>query len=489
LTLDTALRAALWLILLTVVASTKTDPDLWGHVRFGQDIIRDASVRQVDSYSFTSDRKWVNHEWAAEVVIAAAFNAGGNAGLVALKLLVVLGVLTLLNVTLASDGVAVGRRRDLLVGVAVITTAQQAHNVRPQLFSLLFFAALVACLLAARRDRRVLFALPLIFAAWANFHGGWIVGGGILILWTLGVAVSGVRNSAAYAAAGLASLAATFINPEGAGLVAFLRETVAFGRADIGEWQPIYALGPAIWGTWVAVAALAVFGLFQSRRTRLQPERASVVIALAIGSFQVNRLLGFFALATLFLFGAAIAAGLWQGRTAVTSRSPRATALGLVIVVVLFAGALRALAMNATCVRVDIRSTPEPGAVEFFKQHGSHGRLLVWFDWGEYALWHLAPNLRVSVDGRRETLYSAQLQDRHLRFFFDAPGGAALPGEIAADYVWIPKALPASRRLAADGWAAAYTGEQSVIFSRTRVQGIAEPARVAPAVARCFPDP
>lgn len=60
------LRVALWLVLLSVVATTRTDPDLWGHVRFGQDSIRTGTVRQADAYSFTSDQPWGNHEWASE---------------------------------------------------------------------------------------------------------------------------------------------------------------------------------------------------------------------------------------------------------------------------------------------------------------------------------------------------------------------------------------------------------------------------------------
>ena len=29
-----------------------------------------------------------------------------------------------------------------------------------------------------------------------------------------------------------------------------------------------------------------------------------------------------------------------------------------------------------------------------------------------------------------------------MRFYFDAPGGSALPRDLAADYIWIPRALP-----------------------------------------------
>ena len=489
---DTLLRAALWLILLAVVASTKTDPDLWGHVRFGMDMIRDATIRPAEAYSFTSDREWVNHEWAAEIVSGAAYMAGGNAGLIALKLAIVLGVLLLLNAALRREGVAEPRHRDLLIALAVITTIEQAHNVRPQLFSLLCFAALLSVLPAAERDRRYLAALPPLFAVWVNFHGGWIVGGAVLALWTAALALSGRHVAAAgYAAAGAASLAATLLNPHGAGMLGFLRETVGFGRADIVDWQPVYALGPSIWVLWTLTAALAAFGLVRARTQGLPLERMLIVLILAAGSFRVNRLLGFFALATLCLLGASIANALRRRARIAAAKPARGPALvAASVAVMLFAGGLRVLAVNAACVRIDERTTPEAGAVEFLKERGSSGRLLVWFDWGQYALWHLAPDLRVSVDGRRETVYSAAVQDRHLRFFFDAPGGAALPAELAADYIWIPKDLPAASRLRADGWTPLYTDARSVIFSRAPVP----PPRSAQSAfggdsRRCFPDP
>lgn len=465
-TAERGLRVGLWLLLLSVVATTRTDPDLWGHVRFGQDMLRDVSPWQTDPYSFTSDRPWVNHEWASEVAFGAAFTAGAGPGLIALKLLGVLGVLLLLNRVLVREGVADGRRRDLLVAAAVITTIQQAHHVRPQLFSLLFFAALLTCLVAARRRHAVLVALPVLFGAWANFHGGWIVGGGILLVWTLGVAASsGVRAGAVLVGAGVASLVATLVNPIGIGLHRFLMETVGFGRADITEWQPVYALGPSIWGMWALVLCLALAGGVRIWRTSRDPARMLVVASLAVASFRVNRLTAFFALATLFLFGPALAAALPRRREATAPRG-RAVIVPAVIAVALVAAALRGLVVNAACVRTDPRHTPEFAAVEFFRAHDSQGRLLVWFDWGEFALWHLAPALRVSIDGRRETVYSAALQDRHLRFFFDAPGGAALPGELGADYIWIPRSLPIAGRLASLGWRAVYEGEQSVIFAR-----------------------
>jgi hypothetical protein len=60
-------------VILVAVAATRADVDLWGHVRFGTDILHSGRLASIDPYSFTSDVPWVNHEWLAEVLFAAAW--------------------------------------------------------------------------------------------------------------------------------------------------------------------------------------------------------------------------------------------------------------------------------------------------------------------------------------------------------------------------------------------------------------------------------
>jgi hypothetical protein len=78
------LRIALLAVLFAWLSHTRTDPDLWGHVRFGHDIVSTRSLPAADSYSFLADRPWINHEWLAESVMYVAYAAGGPPGLVAL---------------------------------------------------------------------------------------------------------------------------------------------------------------------------------------------------------------------------------------------------------------------------------------------------------------------------------------------------------------------------------------------------------------------
>jgi hypothetical protein len=490
------LRVAVWSAFLVIVTFTSADPDLWGHVRFGTDILRDGSIHQVDTYSFDSDRPWVNHEWGAEVLAAWAFGTMGNAGLVSLKLLIVGSVLLLLNTTLRREGVESGFARDVTAGIAIVITLAQAHHIRPQLFSLLAFSILIACLLAVRRGaQRWLLVLPPLFAAWANLHGGWIVGGGVVVLWTAALLIAGERRQALYwMATGAVSAAATLATPFGFGLWQFLGETVGFSRPEIIEWQPLYVTGWPFVALWLIAFIIMTVGIVLDGREKLRVERLAVGIALAVASLKVARLLAFFGLASVFLFAPVICEAYQRRRTARQFGSTPLLRVG-------FGGVACAVGVftigiiynNFGQVRLDPASMPEPQAVAILNREAVGKRVLVWFTWGEYAIWHLSPRMQVSIDGRRETVYSDALATRHFDFYFDRHDGATLPHDLRADYIWIPRILPAVHRLRTDShWTPIYEGEQSVIFERA---GLSPHRESTPAVApasttlRFFPGP
>src|SRR5579863_2703911 len=80
-----ALSFAGLLLVFGAAISSRTAADLWGHVRFGLDILRTRQIAVVDPYSFTQDTPWINHEWLSEVQLGAAYAAAGPAGLQLLK--------------------------------------------------------------------------------------------------------------------------------------------------------------------------------------------------------------------------------------------------------------------------------------------------------------------------------------------------------------------------------------------------------------------
>jgi hypothetical protein len=56
------------------------------------------------------------------------------------------------------------------------------------------------------------------------------------------------------------------------------------------------------------------------------------------------------------------------------------------------------------------------GAINYLEQHRVSGKLLVYFNWGEYCLWRLSPQCRVAMDGRYETVYPEKVYKEYVDF-------------------------------------------------------------------------
>ena len=117
------------------------------------------------------------------------------------------------------------------------------------------------------------------------------------------------------------------------------------------------------------------------------------------------------------------------------------------------------------------------------------GRLVVWFDWGEYAIWHFAPQLLVSIDGRRETVFSDQVMQKHLSFYYVPSSREAFLAETGPDYIWLPAALPVVSSLIADGWMPMFRGPRSIWLSRDASNAVPSASPLAESGRRCFPGP
>ena len=365
--------------------------------------------------------------------------------------------------------------------------------VRPQLFSILAFSATLSVTerVEDHRWRPRLAPLAVIFAVWANLHGGFLVG-----LFLLGLTAARellLRRTSFRDAIGVCLVAtcATLCTPYGLGLWRFLAETVRLGRADIADWAPV-------WNDWSSslpmtlVLLVVVVALIRGRTRAL----VSLAPALALGALaaRVLRLECFVALAAT-VEAAPFFKGLGDHSLQLSSPARRREIIVAVSLVAAFAVAAGWLVWpGLTCLTEDFvwrtgrhaatRWQPDPEAVTFIKENALRGRLISWFDYGQYALWHLSPELRVSYDGRRETLYSQDVQAAHDRLYFDgATDDARL---MVADYAWLPNALPAVRALQARGWHLAFRGTRSTVLAREDRAFVQPAAYTGP---RCFPGP
>ncbi len=455
-------------------SSTVADPDLWGHIRFGQDILRTGSIVQSDAYSYRSaGQPWINHEWLSELAFAGIYDRAGPRGLVVGKVFLSAVLAGLCHVHLTRRGLGPFGAVFLLI-LASIPFRMGLGTIRPQIFTYLAFLLVLLLLERAKTGREFyLWALPPIVAVWVNLHGGVLAGIGVVGLWvgvrTVESLRDGNRNEAVASLRLLALLfacgGALLFNPYGARLVSFLVTTGTIPRPEISEWVPL-ALTSLPGLIYLSLLAIGTIGLAGSSRPR-RPEAIVIFAVAAILPLLANRHYPLFVLSLVVFAGAHIAdtstrwaLAAWSGfsrRRLVTAACQLASLLMIALSLPRFG-----------CIRVDAYYFPFPArAVLLLKQSGAGGNMAVPFDWGEYVLWHLGPAVKVSIDGRRETLYSNEAYRQSVDFERGRGVWDALLKKSSTDLVLAQNASPTADLLSlTDRWILLYRDTYCVLLAR-----------------------
>jgi hypothetical protein len=147
------------------------------------------------------------------------------------------------------------------------------------------------------------------------------------------------------------------------------------------------------------------------------------------------------------------------------------------------------------CIRVEPHYFAFPArVVALLKQSGVRGNMAVPFEWGEYVLWELGPGVKVSIDGRRETVYSGASYQQSLDFERGTGVWDALLKTAPTDLVLAPNGSPTANLLSrTNEWLPLYQDTLCVLFVRKGLPNLARFVESPiPAVADngdglCFP--
>jgi len=85
---------------ISILTTTCADPDLWGHIQYGREVLRDGVLPETATWTFAAEgAPWVNHENIAELMFAWSFDTFGNPGLIGLKLVLAITLLVLMMIS------------------------------------------------------------------------------------------------------------------------------------------------------------------------------------------------------------------------------------------------------------------------------------------------------------------------------------------------------------------------------------------------------
>mgnify|MGYP001567550580 CR=1 FL=1 len=463
------------------------DVDLPGHLAFGRDIWETGRLVRQDPYSYlTRGTPWIDHEWLSEAVFFATYSLLGAWGLSLLKVSLYLLLAGLLYRHLRERDIPPIRAALLTLFPFLPLLHPRYVALRPDAFTSLFFTALLIRLEGGERSGGPAPAWTLgLFALWANLHGGFLAGLGALAVWTL------VRRRGAAALA--AAAGGTLLNPYGARLWGFLARTALGPRPEITEWRPLELWSPS-GAHFLGLLLVCGLGWAFTRRER---GRAQFVLLLCLSAlpFIALRHTLLSALGLLILSGEHVGDA-WR-RLVPEKPEPRSGAAGSS-----FGSAVDALACaaflffgwrNLGCIGTQRLRWPRE-AMALLKESGISGNMAVDFAWGEYAIWHLGPRIKVSIDGRRETAYSPEVQGENLRFLRGTDGWSDLIDRPETDLVLVRRGAAAFERMEGrPEWALVDGSPAGGLFARkgSPLHGVLLKARssMSPALPpACFPD-
>ncbi len=150
------------------------DLDLWLHLKTGKIIVESGAVPNHDVLSSTiAGKSWHNHEWLFQAIVYLIKSAWGFNALITMQSVVVcLTFLVLLYIGYRSDR----QWLSVFVMLLVLMVYQSRFTIRPDIFSLLFFA-INMYVLAIHLDKRIsILVLALVQVLWANMHGFFFFG-------------------------------------------------------------------------------------------------------------------------------------------------------------------------------------------------------------------------------------------------------------------------------------------------------------------------
>lgn len=407
-----------------------TDGDLWAKLAIGSSLWNTGHLIRHDVLAFTPVLpQYIDHEWGAGFVFFALLHWFGPSSLIVLRMVLALGLLALGSRTGQRQGCDANILLLLAIPAAACILTGYIPVARSHVFTFFLFAATLFCLEEWRLGGRwPAAALPVFMLAWANLHGGFVVGLGAIFVYTAASVVSRERAVPMVLVA-IACLAVTLINPYGLDFWRYLIPALLHPRLRILEWRPLPALA---WDDFFAFRLLFVLtGIALTAGwkhvTRKNWPGLAVLAVTAFMGWRSRRHGPFLGAAALAYAGPYFQAA-WARRFNLLP------ATGLLYAGFAFWAALRLLP-DASLYPISPIGEDPVREVDILALAGAQGNAATPFGWGSYISWRLYPNIKISMDGRYETTFPESTFELNNTFYDHQGDWFKLCREYKVDYV------------------------------------------------------
>ena len=464
------------IIYFLTASQSHADWDLWARLAVGKMFFATGSVLKHDIFAYTPTKPiWIDHEWLSGVVFYYLVDKFGDLGLCLLKVVLLFSVF--LSIFKLNQLKFPEQNQYRIIYYAFFLYAILfgfLTTIQSHCFTFLFFALWMYLLeLVKRENNRLIWLFPATMVLWANLHGGFLAGLGLVFLYSIGEALNR-RKFAKYILILVISALATLINPYGVKYLPYLIEAVTMQRPFLTEWIPLDLFGP--FSLAFGFKIFAVFTLFTLPYMLLKKFKeinwAEILILAATFWISLQHIMHniFFIIASAgyitgyfyqaFDFYTKQIQAVFQYK--IIRRTLKITDFVIYGLIIL----IGALTIHFVPLKVKVDSGRFPvKAVNFIQQNNLSGNLLVLFNWGSYALWQLYPQCLVAVDGRYDGVYPESLINEVARFHYAGKDWDDLMTKHHADIILINTDYAVYNKLIKlEDWRVVYKDDTSAVF-------------------------
>lgn len=437
------------------------DYDLWWHIFIGTEILENGALASTDIYSFTAfGQPYINHEWASEIIMAAAFLKLGDIGLIIWRWsLAILIIAIAYQIVRRQTAFAWTRIFVLLCFTVVIAPG---ISFRVHLFSYAFLLILLEMIDVFDKKAPVisLSCITLLFVLWANLHGAFVLG---LVVWfiylfdfLLSHRFRGKVLLGLFAA--VLPVAATLLSPYGFGLWGFIYNELSnpLSAKYISEWQHFSFSAREM--PFFIVMVLAWTSFFVSGIKKGFAESIILLIATLMGLLAVRNT-PLFVVLSLPAMGRHIEGAFFK-LVKKARQGRQLSAVPIYICTTIFIGLSVVFILLGLPKQWKILIGKDPipvQSVAFLKENAFKGKVWVPLHFGGYVLFHLYPDMRVSIDGRWAMVYPRSTMKDCMDFSYQGTRGKwkEILDKYHADYALVEagnSAIPEMSRDPDWGW-------------------------------------
>lgn len=448
-------------ILAVCLLNNEADRDLWHRLAVGKTFFDTGTLLKNDIFAYTPVKGlWVDHEWGSGVIFYYLTRFFGDYGLMALK--IALLSLTIFFIYLTINLLNKGKNNFRIIYFILTVIAIYPgfmSTLRSQAFTYLFFALWVYLFEKIRRDGKVsLWIFPVTFVVWANLHGGFLAGVGLIGIYILGEFLNG-KNYKKFLLILAVTLPFGLVNPWGIKFWEYLIPAVLMKRPYITEWEPFNFFDTVYNVTGFRILLFLTFfaSLYKLLTAKIKIPDLTVVLLLlvtAVLSFRSERHVVFFAIASSIfiykplyeMFGKILEILKNNSKISLPAKYKRLLNFAREGFIYAFlAGALLNVIFSTPPV-ITLKQKHYPlESIEFIRINKLSGNLLVPFNWGSYALWKLYPQCLVSIDGRYEETYSDKVYKENMDFYYGKKDWKVILNKYKTDMILIEKDSKAFR--------------------------------------------